>query len=96
METKRILDLSTSPIKVFAWRDLRDEEAHTITIEKGFVIFCTDSGQLVKLKANNFGDGIKRIVSFFKDLKKELESPILETYAIEELLRKHEIDVEAI
>lgn len=94
--TKRILDLSTSPIKVLAWRDLRDEEAHTITIEKGFVIFCTDSGQLVKLKANNLGDGIKRIVSFFKDLKNALESPMIESYQIEELLRKHEINLEAL
>ena len=73
-----------------------------VTIDKGYILFCTESGQEVKLKANSLGDGIKRLVSFFKDLKKEMEksqSPRddpLESYVVEKLLKKHEIDLEAV
>lgn len=68
----------------------------SIMLDPGYVLFCTKSGQVVRLKAKLLGDGIKRVIDFFKDLKKELNSPILETYAIEELLRKHGIDLSGV
>ena len=72
-----------------------------ILVDKGFILFQLKSGQEVKVKANSLGDGIKRLVKFFKALKKTLRAEVWEEYNdlaghIETLLEKHEIDLEAL
>lgn len=90
-------------IKAYDYKTMTKQdyvEAVTITIAKGYILFCTESGLVVKLTARTLGDGIKRLVSFFKDLKKEMaksqggrDDP-LESYVVENLLKKYEIDLE--
>lgn len=92
MVTKRILVQS----EIYKIYDL--DGCAFLTIDKGYILFCTKSGLEVKLKANSLGDGIKRLVSFFKDLKKTLKDEASMGLAgeIEEILEKHEIDLEAL
>ena len=80
-----------------------DLEGNTImTIDKGYILFCTESGLVVKLKTNSLGDGIKRLVSFFKALKKiterstSMEGAEIVQLEVEQALDKHEIDLEAL
>ena len=75
-------------------------------VERGFIEIKAKSGLTIKVTANNLGDGLNRLISFFKDLKKEMEKqpsimddPIdnpIESYAIEQLLTKHQIDLEGL
>jgi len=67
-----------------------------ILVDKGFILFQLKSGQEVKVKANSLGDGIKRLVSFFKDLKKLIEDDNFRTWHIDKILDKHEIDLEGL
>lgn len=93
--TKRIL-VQSEIYKIY------DLEGNAImTIDKGYILFCTESGLVVKLKANSLGDGIKRLVSFFKDLKKILDHSHFAHYEdmrerLFKTLSKHEIDLEAL
>lgn len=70
-----------------------------LAMEKGYILFCTESGQVVKVKANTLGNGIKRLVGFFKDLEKVLAHRHYAHYEylredILKALKKYEIELE--
>lgn len=77
------------------------EPKMSVKIDKGSILLVTEGDMVLKITANSLGDGIKRIVSFFKDMKKTMRADVWEEYnalagKIEELLEKHKIDLEAL
>lgn len=76
---------------------LVDEDV-AIMVDKGFIEFRIMSGMVVRVQGRSLGDGIKRLVKFFKDLKKWKNSLYLkeEWEELNRLLTKHGIDLEAL
>lgn len=62
------------------------------------ITFETETGLKIQVGGKNIDESHKRLIKFFKELKKLLKSPVYDLLPelIEEALAKYEIDLEAI